>query len=184
MLLHVWVHWLFKDFVVKEFLYSMNRKAFTLIELTVVAIIVGLLALVAIPSMIKGVKRGYAKDAMYNLMALYAAQKEYAQNHGGAYIYCGNTGSMTDFSACLNSGLGTNIIPRNSMIYICEDLGGDVLCQARKGAQEMIMRINTQYSITSGLSPVYCNGVGGTASASQNPCCWNNGTHGDGVSCP
>ena len=161
----------------------MNNKAFTLVELTVVAIIVGLLALVAIPNMIQGVNRGYAKDAMRNIMAIYAAQQEYAQSHGGTYIYCGNTGSTTDFSACLNSGLGTNIIPSDSMIYTCEDSGGYAVCQARKNL-EIVLRLDTRYPITTGLSPVYCNGTGGTASATQNPCCWNNGTHGNGANCP
>jgi prepilin-type N-terminal cleavage/methylation domain-containing protein len=161
----------------------MNKNAFTLLELSVVVIIVGILSVVAIPNMLKTVNRGYAKDALNNLMAIYAAQQDYAQNHGGAYIYCGNTGSTTDFSACLNSGLGTNIIPRNSMVYTCEDSGSNALCQARKDL-EIVFRINTRYSITTSLFPVYCDGTGGSASASQNPCCWNDGTHGNGTSCP
>ena len=162
----------------------MNIKSFTLVELIIVAIIVGLLGFVAIPSMLKSVNRAYAKDAMQNLMALYGAQVNYAQEHGGAYVYCGSTGSTVDQSPCLNAGLGTNIIPvpANSMVYSCENSLG-VLKKEKKGSGDFVIRINTSYPINNTV-PVYCtSSLGGTVTADNNPCCLNNG-HSGRSSCP
>ncbi len=151
----------------------MNKKAFTLIELTVVAVIVGMLALVAIPSMIKGVNRGYSRDAWNNLKAIYAAQQNYSQDHNGSYLNCGNT-------ACINSGLGLNIISNNAIDYTCTAAPLANYCEAIK-ASSFTMRVYLESQLKSQNNvPNWCD-----PSGSDNPCCQNDfWAHPIGAPCP
>ena len=58
----------------------MYEKAFTLTEIVVAAAVVGMLTTVAIPGVGGFINRSYAYDAMNNLMAIYAAEQNYAQS--------------------------------------------------------------------------------------------------------
>lgn len=138
----------------------MNTKnAFTLIELAVVAIIIGILVLVGIPNMLKGVNRGYAQDAMRNLMAIYAAQQNFYQNNSNVYFTCASA------DAC-NAGLGLNIVKNGGTDYSCDPAVGK--CTARNpGATGTMftMEVDLNSSVAVNTSPMYCVVSG------QNPCC-------------
>jgi prepilin-type N-terminal cleavage/methylation domain-containing protein len=68
----------------------MKKNGFTLFELMVVMVIVGILAVFFIPSMKAPLERGRAKNAEFNLLAIYAAQKRYFLSERKYYL-CNNT---------------------------------------------------------------------------------------------
>ncbi len=60
----------------------MRRGGFTLMELLVVTVIIGLLAAIAIPSIERIRERGYRRHAMDVLMAIYTAERGYFAEQG------------------------------------------------------------------------------------------------------
>ena len=49
----------------------LNKKAFTLIELMIVIVILGIIAAFALPGFTKSIEKSYVRDARNNLMAIY-----------------------------------------------------------------------------------------------------------------
>ncbi|MEI7998026.1 MAG: prepilin-type N-terminal cleavage/methylation domain-containing protein, partial [Candidatus Omnitrophota bacterium] len=62
-----------------------NKKGFTLLEIIVVSLIVGVLVLIAIPNFTNMLNRSYARQALTNLLAIYSAQQSYYMNNNSAY---------------------------------------------------------------------------------------------------
>ncbi len=62
-----------------------TRQAFTLAELTVVAVVLGVFSMVAIPRLGNTVERMRAEEGKQMLMAIYAAQKRYWQENAHTY---------------------------------------------------------------------------------------------------
>ena len=162
----------------------MNKNAFTLIEIIVVAVIVGILGMMTIPNMLKSVSRSYAQDAMHNLIALYAAQQNFAQNHGGStYLSCGTT-----LSDCINkndpdTGLSLSIVSNGGIEYSCDK---DALtCAAVSAESNFTMKVSLKSSdsvnVTS--SAVYCDSSGNPNSV-HNPCCTTAGGGAPDSNCP
>ena len=67
----------------KQF-HSKTRKGFTLVELTVVVVIIGVLAAFGIPRMLRSVERSKASEAFNYLSAVRAAQERH-QGRQGTY---------------------------------------------------------------------------------------------------
>ena len=152
---------------------TMNKKAFTLVELGIVAIIVGVLVLVGIPNMLKSINRNYALDAMRNLMNIYTAQHKYAQEQSGAYTgFCDN--------ACLRTTLELNIVPTGGTTYTCGDFAGTFACAAQN--TNFTIMIDPDIPIIPQSTPVYCNGS--MPSNTYNPCCVQTAGHNPGDQCP
>lgn len=152
-------------------------KAFTLIELIVVIVIVSILAVLFIPNIMKSIHQSYAKDAMHNLMTIYAAQQNYYQNNS-TYLTC----ASTDLSACVNSssGLDLSIISSGGITYTCDATVNPSVCTATGGAQAgtFTMNITLNTSPTSTGYPVYCSGT------TYNPCCATANASLFGLQCP
>jgi len=68
-------------------------KGFTLVELIVVVIIIGILVAIAVPAFLKTQERAFDKDAIASLKLIQAAEKIYRQETG---FYYPPTGSETD----------------------------------------------------------------------------------------
>ena len=109
-----------------------NKKAFTLIEITVVIIIVGILACIAIASYLSIMKQQAAIAAENNLITIYNAQKNYYFTTGNG-AYCVPTTANTNLCTSLNSGsypinstttLGLNITD-SYFNYACVDPNGN-----------------------------------------------------------
>lgn len=92
-----------------------SLKAFTIIELIMVVVIVGMMALFAIPNYNKSVAKTYEKTAKNNLLIMFSAQKIKKIN-GTNYQTCAST------AAC-NTALDLSIIA-NGIDYTCQTTGG------------------------------------------------------------
>lgn len=71
-----------------------NRKsAFTLVELIIVVIIIGILAAIAIPAYIKTQERAFDKDAQASVKLIQAAERVYRLENNFYYPNSGSTSS-------------------------------------------------------------------------------------------
>lgn len=84
----------------------MNR-GFTIIELLIVVIIVGLLAAMAIPNLKDPLERGRAKNAIFNLQAIYHSQKRFKLAEK-TFFYT-PAGDRTGIINAINENLTLNI---------------------------------------------------------------------------
>src|SRR3569623_386348 len=124
-------------------------KAFTLIEIIAVAIIAGMLTMMALPSFTKMLRHSYGMDALHNLTAIYAAQQNYKQDSGGSFCTTTDTSSTS-------SSLGLNIIVSGGLVYSCS---GN-FCQAAVtgvAAGTFTMQVDLTRPVTTVTNPVYCN---------------------------
>ena len=71
----------------------MNRRAFTMLELLIVVLIIGVLAAIGIPQLGKSIEKAKGGDAKLGLNQIYRAELEYGANRMGFY-----TDSIGDLS--------------------------------------------------------------------------------------
>ncbi len=116
--------------------------AFTLVELMVVVVILGVVAGFAIPNYTKSVERSHRKDAESNLKMVHAAQQMYAARNDDSYWSGGNL-------AAINSTLQLNIVA-NGKTYTCTGGGTAFSCTAVRGAWTVTI---TQASTTPTCAP-------------------------------
>ena len=81
------------------------RKGFTLVELVIVVIIIGVLGSIAVPQYMAGVERSRAGKARTVMMIISKAEKMRAADNNGAYVACAasanleaNLGSYTEMT--------------------------------------------------------------------------------------
>ena len=84
----------------------MKTNGFTLVEITVAAIIIGILLLIGIPNLLKSSERSYSLDVMRNLVTIHAAQQDYLVDHNNSYFGSGAGSPLSD----INSNLNINIV--------------------------------------------------------------------------
>ncbi|HQO58071.1 MAG TPA: prepilin-type N-terminal cleavage/methylation domain-containing protein [Candidatus Omnitrophota bacterium] len=116
-----------------------TRQAFTLAELTVVAVVLGVLSMIAIPRLGNTVERMRAEEGKQMLRAIYAAQKRYWQENAHTYT--------DDFDA-----LDIEIRPNSKFENIELDASGYPLAQ--------MDRTNGAYTLTiNEMGNIYCVGT-------------------------
>lgn len=80
-----------------------RRKGFTLTEILVVVVIVGILAALAIPRYIKSVETGRKEEAKVNLQLVLTGQRLYRLDHGH-YASAGGINIMSGGAVCTVCG--------------------------------------------------------------------------------
>ncbi len=99
----------------------MQLKGFTLIEIIIVVVLIGVIATFAIPNYTKSVDRAYVKDMNVSLSAIYAAQKIYFNSFG--------TYKTTADLAAVNNDLSLGIANTVGTAYDCVG-GATFTCNA------------------------------------------------------
>jgi len=89
-----------------------GKKGFTLAEIIVVMIIIGILADLAIVNYFTVLQQQSAKAAQTNLITIYSAEKNYFFSHGGAYCTtaCFN---LTQINFWLTTNINDNYFTYN-----------------------------------------------------------------------
>ena len=102
-----------------------NRQAFTLIEMTTVIIIIGILAAFAIPQYQASLQRAYEKSAVMNLRSIVAAEHIYKVENGSHWVAIATVNDI-------NNTLRLKIIP-DHVTYSCDISGApnDFRCIAQ-----------------------------------------------------
>lgn len=103
----------------------LNPKAFTIMEIMVVMIILGAVAAYAIPNYVRSVRQSHQSDAIMQLSAIHSANQIYRARSGD---YWPNTGGSFNIGD-INTNLSLEIIP-NNMTYTCSGDGATFTCNA------------------------------------------------------
>ncbi len=98
-----------------------DKKGFTLMEIIVVLIIIGILTIIALPNYTAMIIQGAAKSAQNNLVTIYNAQKNYYFGPVGNSTYCTVTCNSL---ANINANLVLNISD-NNFTYTCTNPNND-----------------------------------------------------------
>jgi prepilin-type N-terminal cleavage/methylation domain-containing protein len=132
----------------------LTEKAFTLVELMLVLVVMGVIAGLALPEYNRSVERTQRKDAENQLMFIYSAQKMYAARNNDLY-WGPAVGATSELKlANINQNLGLNILA-NGKIFDCTvvNLGETYTCTAtRVGGTGFTISI-TQDAINPGVNP-------------------------------
>ena len=97
----------------------LHRQGFTLIEILIVLIIIGIAAVFSMPNFNTPTEQARALNAQNNLLAIYSAEKNYLNNNGGFAV--GVSGAAGDASslAAIDSTLSLNIQDDGTYTYVC-----------------------------------------------------------------
>jgi prepilin-type N-terminal cleavage/methylation domain-containing protein len=129
-------------------------KAFTLIELIVVVVIVGVIAAFAVPNYRKTIDKTFERDAINQMYTLHAAEQRHFERTGSYYP----TGSANAGLSAINTNLGLSILNTSTVdLWHCNDVSGVYNCYARRRPGTG----NNEFWIFMTPAPI----------AADNPCC-------------
>ena len=151
-----------------EHVLSFSRSGFTLIEIMLVIVIIGIVAGFTIPNYSKSVARAYMRDAKNNLIIIREANQVYRAQEG---TYWPTTAG--NLLSAINTNLRLNILANGSN-YTCSGVAGGATfsCTATRGNTATI----TGYSETVNqnaiaIPPNSACTLGCLSATPCNPCC-------------
>jgi prepilin-type N-terminal cleavage/methylation domain-containing protein len=129
-----------------------NNKAFTIMEILLVIIIVSVIAVFGLPNYTKSLERTYEREAVEKLRLIHAAQQLYFFDNNK---YFPNTGATVYVSA-INTNLNLDLM-ESGMNYNCQGLASDTTftCSAVRGTS---FTVSVDQKILSDTNP--CCGAG------------------------
>jgi len=92
-----------------------KNSGFTLVEILVTVLILGVIAGLATPTYFKSVEQSRSNEATVNLNAIYMAEKIYALNNGGNYWGPGSNPSLVSINSTLNIDINPQYYPVTSI---------------------------------------------------------------------
>ncbi len=153
-----------------------GKKSFTLMEIIVTLMVIGVLAAISIPAYNTFVQNGASQSAANNLSAIYAAQQNYYFNKG---TYCVNTGSnptCADNLSDINTNLSLNVTD-SYYSYSCAvpGSGTNAICCSATANNSNFPAVASKCggTCTPNCVGVACggsNGCGSTCQGSQGTC--------------
>jgi type IV pilus assembly protein PilA len=124
-----------------------GSKGFSLIEITVALIIVGIAAAITIPNIISSMEQTKAQMARNNLYAISAAQEKYFEDQN-PNSYCTTTCGNT---SALDASLQLSI--SDTFQYSCSASGSYYSCTAQDGTDTLTIGVTAV-----GITSYSCNG--------------------------
>jgi len=134
-------------------------KGVTLIEVIVVLLIVGIIAVIAIPNFLVSAERTNAQSARNNLMAISAAQSKFYDVYTGYCLDVGNPPHLSNTTNCgdnvtdLNINLGLTVSSSDSFNYKCDSTATPYKCTAQ---DSKITLTTSGGTVTCSPAGVYC----------------------------
>ena len=137
-----------------------DKKGFTLLELIVVIMIVGICLGFIIPSFMNSLEQTKAQAAQNNLYAIAAAEQKYYEDYG---VYCtittGNVANCGDIAKDLNGNLHLSIFSNDPFTYSCAVSGSYYSCTATDTADTLTLTataVGASVSCVNAANPSYC----------------------------
>jgi prepilin-type N-terminal cleavage/methylation domain-containing protein len=136
------------------------KRGFTLIELMVVLLIIGIATALILPNLIASVEQTKAQAVQNNLLAISAAEQKYFEDYSS---YCtattGNTIPCGDTTTDLNANLRLSI--SDSFTYSCSTVVDTIPynCQAQDGTDTLTFNPNAAPP----ANPVSCTNIAGNS---------------------
>jgi prepilin-type N-terminal cleavage/methylation domain-containing protein len=158
-----------------------TKTAFSLIEIIIVIVIMGIMAALVGPRMSNTIKQARARDAKNNLAILYSAQQIHQARNSSFFNCTGATNSCAAKPACAMSALndmnGENslsIVSSANTKYCCDNnTAGYPACRVWNLTDDfdMIVDLNTSLGAVSANTGVINPCCSGSACISGDPAC-------------
>ena len=137
-----------------------DKKGFTLIELIVVILIVGICLGFAIPNLIVSMEQTKAQSARNNLLAIAAAEQKYSEDYS---VYCttttGNVANCGNNMNNLNGNLHLSMFANDPFSYSCAVSGLYFTCTAGDTIDSLTLTVTAtgaSVSCVNVSNPSYC----------------------------
>ena len=148
----------------------MKKTGFTLIEIIVILVILGVTLILFIPNYTSSTQMAYSQAAKNNLLAIYSAEVNYFNNNNGQYCLSSLPASSTctvspncaDTLPAINCNLNLNISD-SVYAYSCSNVSG-FSCTANNNAPSP-----TIWTVTN--APIVLTGAGLNPSCNGGPYC-------------
>lgn len=137
----------------------MSNKSFTLMELIIVVVIIGIIAAFAIPNYRKSMARQQVKRLILTANLIAGAQEIYKSKNGRYWCVMGWSCSAPPDLNKINTALGLNIVPETGILYMTWAMSA---LQPDKGLEVIITDQNTFRLTLRPPSPIDCTNLSGT----------------------